>query len=144
MLSHYDFIYLSPHLDDAVLSCGGQIYQHTKMDRSILIVSITAGDPPTSSLSNFARSLHQRWQTPSEAVAIRRAEDQLACVRLGADYLHWNLLDCIYRQNPHTGQPLYSSEEALFGTLHPVEATLVKQLANRRGNFQVDIDFGAA
>ena len=27
MKSYYDLIYLSPHLDDAILSCAGQIYQ---------------------------------------------------------------------------------------------------------------------
>ena len=129
MLSHYDSIYLSPHLDDAVLSCGGQINQQIRSGQSIWIVTITAGDPPKTGLSYFAESLHQRWETVSDAVAARRIEDKLACERLGADSLHWHFLDCIYRQDPLTGRSLYASEEALFGPLHPVESTLVKQLA---------------
>jgi LmbE family N-acetylglucosaminyl deacetylase len=129
MLSHYDSIYLSPHLDDVVLSCGGQINQQIRSGRSILIVTITAGNPPIAGLSDFAKSLHQRWERVSDAVAARRIEDKLACERLGADFLHWQFLDCIYRQDPYTGRPLYATEEALFGPLHPIESTLVKQLA---------------
>ena len=130
MLSRYDSIFLSPHLDDVVLSCGGQIIQKIRSGQSILIVTITAGDPPQAGLSSFAKSLHQRWEQPSDAVAARRAEDRLACKRLGADFLHWPFLDCIYRQDPHTGRPLYASEEALFGSLHPSESLLVEQLAH--------------
>jgi LmbE family N-acetylglucosaminyl deacetylase len=129
MLSHYDSIYLSPHLDDVVLSCAGQINQQIRSGRSILIVTITAGNPPITGLSNFAESLHQRWEKVSDTVAARRIEDKLACKRLGADFLHWRFLDCIYRQDPHTGRPLYASEEALFGPLHPTESALVKKLA---------------
>jgi LmbE family N-acetylglucosaminyl deacetylase len=129
MLSHYDSIYLSPHLDDVALSCAGQINQQIKAGRSILIVTITAGNPPIAGLSDFAKGLHQRWERVSEAVATRRLEDKLACERLGADFLQWPFSDCIYRLDPHTGRPLYASEKALFGPLHPTESTLVKQLA---------------
>lgn len=131
MLSHYDSIYLSPHLDDVILSCAGQINQLITSGQRILIVTVTAGDPPESDLSDFAAGLHQRWQRVSGAVAARRLEDELACNRLGADFLHWHFLDCIYRQNPRTGKPLYPSEEALFGPLHSGEATLVELLAQR-------------
>lgn len=95
----------------------------------MLIVTIAAGDPPRSGLSDFAKSLHQRWESTSDTVATRRSEDKRACERLGADFLHWHFLDCIYRQDPHSGQSLYASEEAIFGTLHPVDSTLVDQMA---------------
>lgn len=128
MHAYYDFIYLSPHLDDAALSCGGQIYQQTSAGQRVLIVSLTAGDPPPAALSSYAQSLHDRWELISDAVAARRAEDRAACHILGADWLHWELPDCIYRFHPTTGVPFYVSDADIFGEVHPVEWALVTQL----------------
>ena len=131
MRSHYDSIYLSPHLDDAVLSCGGQIYQQTEIGRKVLIVSIMAGDMPNAPLSDFAQSLHERWQLTAGTVAARRAEDAKACALLSADYIHWDVPDCIYRYNPADGAALYASEEALFGPVNHSETDLIFSLAKR-------------
>ena len=128
MQIYYDTIYLSPHLDDAALSCGGQIYQQTKQGQRVLIVSLTAGDPPHEALSTYAQSLHDRWELISDAVAARRAEDIAACQILGAAWLHWDLPDCIYRFQPTTGAPFYVSDADIFGDVHPAEAGLVAEL----------------
>lgn len=127
----YHTLYLSPHLDDAALSCGGQIHQQTAAGHPVLIVTITAGDPPAVAPSPFAQSLHTRWQLAGEVVAGRRAEDIAACHRLGADYRHWDIPDCVYRVHPESGTALYASEESLFGPVHPAEAPLVAALAQR-------------
>ncbi len=129
MKPRYDAIYLSPHLDDAILSCGGQIYQLSAAGGSTLIVTIMAGDAPAEGLSEFARGLHQRWQLAAGASAQRRREDRAACRVVGADHHHLDLLDCIYRQEPGSGAALYDSEEALFGRLHPAERALAQELA---------------
>lgn len=129
MKSFYDAIYLSPHLDDAVLSCGGQIYQLTQAGRSALIVSIMAGDAPSTGLSDFARGLHDRWELAQDASSARRDEDVAASQMLGVDYHHLDLLDCIYRRHPVSGVALYDSEESLFGQLHPAEEALADRLA---------------
>lgn len=124
----YEAIYLSPHLDDAALSCGGQIYDRTAAGQRVLVVTIAAGEPPAA-LSDFARQLHARWALAADAVAARRAEDAAACAALGADHVHWELPDCIYRLHPETGEPLYASNAAIFGAVHPAEAALVGRLA---------------
>jgi len=128
MKSHYDCIYLSPHLDDAVLSCGGQIYQKSKVGEDVLVVTVMAGDSPTGSLSGFARGLHDRWQLGAGTVPSRRQEDVAALTHLGADYLHWPVPDCIYRTDPTTSQAYYASEEALFGDVHAEEADILDSL----------------
>jgi len=128
MMSFYDALYLSPHLDDAVLSCGGQIYQLTQAGGSALIVTIMAGDVPSGGLSVFAQGLHDRWKLPLNASSARREEDRAACGVLGADYKHLELLDCIYRQDPESGGALYDSENALFDDLHPADRLLVNRL----------------
>lgn len=130
-MTEYDAIYLSPHLDDVALSCGGQIFDRTARGESILIVTWMAGDPPASSLSEFAGLLHTRWQLAADVVAARREEDIAACRLLGADYLHWDIPDCIYRQHPLTGAYLYVSRDDIFGPVHMAEQALVSELASR-------------
>lgn len=130
MSPFYSAIYLAPHLDDVALSCGGQIADATAVANHlpILIVTITAGDPPPQ-LSSFAAQMHQRWELVSETVAQRRAEDRAACAILGAEYAHWSVPDCIYRTDPSNGQNLYASESEIFGVWQRAEAGLLAQLA---------------
>jgi LmbE family N-acetylglucosaminyl deacetylase len=131
MLFEYDVIYLSPHLDDVTLSCGGQVFKRTYVGETVLIVTVMAGDPPSAKISDFAQRLHNRWHLSLDATLKRRIEDQAACGLLGADYVHWPLPDCIYRKHPTSNLALYDSEEAIFGRVHPVEMDLVQQLSKR-------------
>jgi LmbE family N-acetylglucosaminyl deacetylase len=48
------WIYLSPHFDDAVLSCGGLIFEQARQGIPIEIWTIFAGNPPPGPLSMFA------------------------------------------------------------------------------------------
>ncbi len=131
MQPFYDAIYLSPHLDDVALSCGGQIFQQTRAGKRVLVVTITAGDPPAAAVSDYAQSLHNRWELVTDAVAVRRAEDDAANTILGADTLHWSLPDCIYRYHPTTGAALYLSDPDIFGDVHPAELSLVTALSEQ-------------
>jgi LmbE family N-acetylglucosaminyl deacetylase len=126
----YRSIYIGPHLDDVVLSCGGQIYEETQRGHTVLVVTVMAGDPP-GILSGYAQQLHQRWELSSDATAARRQEDIRACALLGADTAHWHIPDCIYRFDPTTGDPLYDSDEALFGPVHPADYGLIDEIAIR-------------
>lgn len=127
MKTTYDSIYLAPHLDDAVLSCGGQIFEETRCGQAVLVVTVMAGDPPPS-VSGYAQSLHSRWELLEEAAVVRRREDVAACTLLHADALHGPAPDCIYRTTPADGTPMYLSDEDIFGEIHPADAPLVKEL----------------
>ncbi|MCL4262878.1 MAG: PIG-L family deacetylase [Anaerolineae bacterium] len=126
----YDAIYLSPHLDDAALSCGGQIAQQTAVGQHILIVTIMAGDPAVVEFSEYARELHGRWQLAHDAVTARRAEDINACAILRAAYQHGDIPDCIYRVDQN-GRALYTNWEQITGSIHPAEQLLVTSLAEQ-------------
>jgi LmbE family N-acetylglucosaminyl deacetylase len=130
----YDAIYLSPHLDDAVLSCSGQIFQAAAEQQTSLIVTIMAGDPPQAAISEFARGQHYSWQLLTEASAQRRAEDVAACRLIRADTLHWPVPDCIYRHHPQTGLAFYNSDPDIFGPVHPAEFPLIEELAVQLSN----------
>jgi LmbE family N-acetylglucosaminyl deacetylase len=123
-------IYLSPHLDDAVFSCGGVIYQQTSSGEEVLVVTIFAGDPVEGQLSPYAQSLHERWGIDQPSVEYRREEDRFACARLGAQYLHLPFPECIYRYGMD-GAPYYTSDEAIFGEVHPGEDELQDHIASK-------------
>jgi LmbE family N-acetylglucosaminyl deacetylase len=132
MKPFYDAIYLSPHLDDVALSCGGQIWADTAVSQSSLVVTVMAGDPPQETHSEYVDSLHERWHLAADgaaAAAARRQEDVNACRILGSDYWHWAVPDCIYRHHPVSGDPFYVSDADIFGDIHPQETGLVEQLA---------------
>jgi LmbE family N-acetylglucosaminyl deacetylase len=124
------WVYLSPHLDDAIYSCGGLIWAQTQAGQQVEVWTICAGDPPPGALSPFAEALHARWEIGEEAGKTRREEDEAAASYLGADICHLTLPDCIYRRHPVSGEALYASEEAIFGELHPAEEGVVNWLAS--------------
>lgn len=124
----YDAIYLSPHLDDAALSCGGQIFEQTAVGKRVLVVTVMAAQPSAQPLSDFAQTLHGRWQLAQHAVQARQAEDVAACAILGADYQHGFVPDCIYRNDAH-GRALYPDWPHIIDGIHPDERPLLAQLA---------------
>lgn len=113
---------LSPHLDDAALSCGGllaQAHAHVHGRPAHVITLCTAPSPPPEQLTPFARALHLLWGDPPDPMALRREEDERAMAVLGCTYEHWGYLDAIYRH------PAYDSEERLFGA--PAEETALEE-----------------
>jgi LmbE family N-acetylglucosaminyl deacetylase len=129
-----DAVYLSPHLDDAAFSCGGQIHARARRGERVLVVTVFAGPaPPTDRLSPFAASLHRLWGLDrSDVVEARRAEDRGAVAVLGADCLHLELSDAIYRTDEH-GQPLYPAFAALFDDTRREDDTLEASLRDALG-----------
>jgi len=127
-----EWFFLSPHFDDAAFSCGGLIYDlscRAEPGPQPVIFTVCAGDPPPGALTPFADSLHARWGSNAEAVALRRREDERACQRLDARRLDYFLPDCIYRRLPGTGVPLIQSEEDLFKPLPDEELSVAEDLA---------------
>lgn len=102
-------IYLSPHLDDAVFSAGGLIYEQTQAGTPVEIWTFMCGDPHLTEYSQFAQMLHHIWgfSSAEETVRKRREEDVRAASIVGAKAVHFDFLDCIYRRDKH-GDWLYS------------------------------------
>ena len=124
-------VYISPHLDDAVLSCGGLMHQQAQQGLRPLVVTVFAGAFDGTEFSPFAEQLQQEWGLSVDAVARRRCEDATALSFIGAAYEHWDYLDCIYRQHPQSGVFLYTSQAALFGEVHQDEHTFIGELKRR-------------
>ena len=126
-----DAIYLSPHLDDVVLSCGAQLARMVALGQRILVVTAMAGEPPAPPQA-IARQLHQAWGLgDDEVVAARRREDIAACAELGVEALHLDIPDALYRRHPSSGESLYKTFKNLFKKPHTADAGLVEALTRR-------------
>ncbi len=117
---------LSPHLDDAVLSCGGALHRWGQEGRPVEVITVFAGDPILP-LPPFAQALHALWNAGEEAMAMRRAEDREALALLRATPIHWTFPDVIYRLDAH-GQPLCRERGDLFRPPHPDEAIWIERI----------------
>jgi LmbE family N-acetylglucosaminyl deacetylase len=117
------WIYISPHLDDAVLSCGGLIWEQTHSGVNVEIWTICAGDPTPGELSDFAKKLHERWQTGDgfDTLAARRAEDKNAARRVRATPQQFTVPDAIYRRASGNGL-LYTQD--IFVPIHPADRSV--------------------
>lgn len=126
----YTHIYLSPHYDDASLSCGGAIYQQVQAGRPVLVVTVCAASPEKEApLSAFARKMHTVWGNPEDVVAARRAEDEASMKILGVEWRHLEFTDCIYRGNPDQKAWYYTSIAALFDQIHSADHGLATEIA---------------
>lgn len=123
------WIYLSPHFDDAVLSCGGLIAGQAAQGEAVEVWTPFAAFPPSGKpLTGFAREKHRDWHaTRRTVISVRRAEDQAACNLLRAGIRWGRLPDCIYRRLPN-GNPLISFADDLWQPIHPGELPLIQRL----------------
>ncbi|MEO8274688.1 MAG: PIG-L family deacetylase [Thermoanaerobaculia bacterium] len=135
-------LYLSPHLDDAVLSCGGQIARAARATATVDILTIFAGDEPdpaNPSASPLVDQVFALWGLPAgEVMSTRRREDAAACRLLQARCEQWKLQEAIHRRDPATGEALYTSLKALFGDVSPQEEPLIAGLARRLADLAPD------
>ncbi len=123
-------IFLSPHLDDAVLSCGGTLARLKRQSAAVTVVSIFAGRVEnTEPLSPFAAAMHQLWGAPSDVIALRRAEDRAALQHFGLQPRWLSFKDAIYRGQPARGEWYYTDNAGLFGPVHPAERDLPRTVA---------------
>lgn len=118
LVEAYAQIVISPHLDDAALSCGGMIAAMAAAGRPVLVLNVCSGSPASGAAhSPFAQLQHARWGLHAdEAVRRRLAEDEIALEILGADSYQLDLLDAIYRL-----PEAYRDEATLFGVPSPAD-----------------------
>ena len=123
-------IFLSPHFDDVVYSCGGTIGVQVNTGLHPLVITVFAGIPsPTTEMSPFAAQVHREMgfrQNPQIAVTTRREEDARALGYLQADYLWLDYLDAIYRGMPPY---YYNKGELIGGDVHPGDLWIDRELA---------------
>lgn len=108
-------VVLSPHLDDAALSCGGLLGQLRGVV-SRLVVTICASRPPQDA---SGRSRMRRGHTPPKQ---RRREDIDAMHSIDCDFVHLGFADAVFRRSPTSGELIYDKPRSKLA-LPPVDDT---------------------
>ncbi len=122
-----DWVFLSPHFDDVVLSAGGLVWELTKKGDHVEIWTICAGDPPNDKpLSDYAQMLHMFWELGEQDVPFSRSKEDAACCQvLGAGFRRYTIPDCIYRYLPGSDQPMIKVPDDINTPLEPDESYLI-------------------
>jgi LmbE family N-acetylglucosaminyl deacetylase len=129
----YRHIYLSPHFDDIVYSCGGTLGIQTSVGLHPLIITVFAGVPDTSMTpgpltTQILREMGIRPHEAQQSVLARRQEDARALDYLHTDYLWLNYPEAIFRGNP----AFYTEKSQLMGgEVHPSDLWIDRQLAEQ-------------
>jgi LmbE family N-acetylglucosaminyl deacetylase len=98
---------MSPHLDDAVLSCGALLAHLAPRHPVTVVTAFTAASPPPWSLA-ARRHLRELGVSDAETLfAERRAEDRQVLGGLGVDVVHLGFRDALFRRagEPAGGTP---------------------------------------
>ncbi len=128
MNNQYDYIYLSPHLDDAVLSCGSMISKQKRQNKKILIITIFAGVPKKNykllqSISGIIKDCGHK--SCIDFCRDRINEDINAAKLLNIDFKHLNFFDAIYRKDS-SSRFIYKNLSRIFNA-RPSRADNIKE-----------------
>ena len=96
----------SPHLDDAVFSAGGALFERALAGWRVTVATLFTGNVAEPQGFALACQLDKGLGPTVDYMALRRAEDLRACALLGVEPIHLPLLEA-----PHRG---YGSAAALF------------------------------
>ncbi len=85
----FDVVLVSPHLDDAALSCPGALFRHRDAGRTVLTVV------------PFSHAGDDAALEDAQHYALRRDEERRAALRAGYDVLWGGFVDAPFRDPPH-------------------------------------------
>jgi LmbE family N-acetylglucosaminyl deacetylase len=108
----YDSLYLSPHLDDAALSCPGSILSERAAGRRLLVVTVFSAPGEAS-------------RDTAELYALRRQEDENAALELEVDFQRLDFVDAPFRS------PAYGSFNGIIFGRDPGDDSTSARLADQ-------------
>lgn len=122
------FIFISPHYDDAIGSCGCLIDLLSKKNYNVDVLTVFSqqyiGDK-----SKLAQDFLE-FCGLEDGVIERKMENQKACSYLHANIIDFPFYDAIYRKDTH-GNWLYTSFMELFGQVNEQDKLLFQALVKK-------------
>jgi LmbE family N-acetylglucosaminyl deacetylase len=120
------FLFVSPHLDDAVLSCGALI-AHLAPLTSVTVATIFTHDAPGPHTRSARKSARQcGWTHSAELFEERRKEDAKVLTEAGASHVNLGFLDALFRRRPAAAgsdDPQVVSSPNLSTSTPPTDST---------------------
>lgn len=121
------YLFLSPHLDDAILSCGAYIYKLVQKNYKVIIATVFSGSIESKYLSPAARRFNRACKLGDDAMHVRRLEDENVSRFIKAQCIHLNLHECLYRRNKY-GQHIYLRDYDIFNTDINIEKDTINKV----------------
>lgn len=133
LINRFDhYVFLSPHLDDAVFSCGNLLELLKINQKKIHVITFFTKTKVTSPLTPQAKLLLKVSGNYSDAEKLfenRKNEDKSALKLFDADYLHLDFIDACFRTTPENNHPIYESEKQQYsGAIAIQDNQLIKQI----------------
>lgn len=117
---------LSPHLDDAVLSCSDHIMDWRKKAQVLVVTIFTRFGNKSSIFRHNNRLSESGFSSPQEQEEKRKKEDELAITKLKVDFLHLDFVDAGYRT--FREKPLYPGSSLFSGKVSHNDGLLAPKL----------------
>ncbi|MDQ3008353.1 MAG: PIG-L family deacetylase [bacterium] len=125
--SIYDAVFISPHLDDAVLSAGLEIASLVKNKQTVLVITVFCRGSQAKSKDSQHFLSNSRATSADILFQRRRQEDTTAMQILGAKSLHLSYIDALFRKD--SDQHLYPAFGDVFsGKVLHKDAALIDTL----------------
>lgn len=128
----FDALFFSPHLDDAILSSGGEIAGLIQNKKNVKVITFFTGTHDNV-VSHFGHEFltNSGFDKIEEMFTLRKIEDQKALKSLKSSYLHFSFIDgCFRLKNTFLGpKPIYPNEKSLFsGFMHDHDKWLLQEI----------------
>lgn len=108
-------VFMSPHLDDAILSSGGLLMRLASKTETIVATVFTeALLPPYTFSTKVNLKMCGGHKDARDLFRLRRAEDIEACKAIGARHVHFGFLDASFRKKRNV-----SMVSKIFGKILP-------------------------
>jgi LmbE family N-acetylglucosaminyl deacetylase len=119
-------VFVSPHFDDVVLSCGGTVAMLIANGVRPTVVTVFGGEITDEAMSTFAKWKHSRWGIESidDVLDTRRNEEARAAATLGYYARALGFPDAIYRGDR------YSADLELYAIPNAQETGLEQLIAD--------------
>jgi LmbE family N-acetylglucosaminyl deacetylase len=105
-------LYLSPHFDDAIFSCGGLIHAQRSAAERVGVLTLCAGLPEPGTESTLAKQYLADWSKSGDGMMERRAENANALSSWDVRNLECSTPDAIFRTG--RGASYYQERADLF------------------------------
>lgn len=138
-MTEHRYLFISPHLDDAILSCGDYIDHLVQCGHRVFIATVFTGEDTNTPPSPLAKILHKRFNLRFGVMEARLNEDLKAVAAIGASCIHLNLQECIYRRKPDNS-PCYQKLNELFLADLSLEQPVIQRVEARLSE-TLDLDY---
>jgi LmbE family N-acetylglucosaminyl deacetylase len=125
-----NFVFISPHFDDAVLSCGQFILDLKKMGKKVSVITVFT-KASVKTVSPQAKSFLAKcgYENANKLFKDREKEDLLNAKYLGINVKYLSFTDAAWRRDAN-GKPLYHSEKSQFsGKVSKKDKVLIEKVS---------------